>query len=409
LPLSACDMSQGDGRLIENLVYFGRTLRAAGLPVGPGKLIDAVEALRTVGLSRRDDFYWALHSVLVSRRDQRPIFDQAFHLFWRNPQLLERMMSLVLPSFNAPEEKDKDEIARRLAEALAAESSQEPPPLEETEIDTVLTWSDREVLRTTDFEKMSALEEAEAKRAIAALHFAIRPVSVRRYRADPGGSRIDPRGSLRATLRQGGGAIPLRFRERRKRRPPLVVLCDISGSMARYSRLFLYFIHRAANEHDRFHAFLFGTRLTNITRALRSRDVDEAVAEVSSQVVDWSGGTRIGACLAEFNRLWSRRVLAQGAIVLLITDGLDREGGTGLAAEMARLKRSCRRIIWLNPLLRYDLYEPKAMGARAILPYVDEFRPVHNLESLDALADALSRPAVAHLARPDVRPRLTAV
>src|SRR5438477_3022924 len=144
-------MNNRDGRLIENLIYFGRTLRAAGLPVGPGKLIDAVEALRAVGVSRRDDFYWALHSVLVSRRDQRPIFDQAFHLFWRNPQLLERMMGMLLPGLNAPDQKPKDEIARRLAEALTAEHNHEPPDLEETEIDTVLTWSSREVLKQIDF------------------------------------------------------------------------------------------------------------------------------------------------------------------------------------------------------------------------------------------------------------------
>ncbi len=408
MPRRTAKMSQSDGRLIENLVYFGRTLRAAGLPVGPGKLIDAVEALRTVGLARRDDFYWALHAVLVSRRDQRPLFDQAFHLFWRNPQLLERMMGLTLPRLDTSEEKDRTEIARRLAEAMAAERGPETRPLEETEIDAALTWSDREVLRRMDFDKMSTAEETEAKRAIAALRLAIHPAPTRRYRSDPGGSRIDPQGSLRATLRQGSGAIPLRFRERRKRRPPLVVLCDISGSMGRYSRLLLHFIHRAARDHGRFHAFLFGTRLTNITRALRSRDVDEAVAEVSSAVADWSGGTRIGACLAEFNRMWSRRVLGQGAIVLLITDGLDREGGAGLSAETARLARSCRRLIWLNPLLGYDLYEPKAMGARAILPYVDEFRPVHNLESLSALAEALSRPMGPHPVKPDVRPRLDA-
>jgi uncharacterized protein with von Willebrand factor type A (vWA) domain len=209
-------------------------------------------------------------------------------------------------------------------------------------------------------------------------------------------------------LRQGSGAIPLRFRERRTRRPPIVVLCDISGSMGRYSRMLLHFIHRAAAGHDRFQAFLFGTRLTNATRPLRNRDVDEALAELTGAVADWSGGTRIGACLAEFNRLWSRRVLGQGAIVLLITDGIDREGGEGLAAEMARLHRSCRRLIWLNPLLRWQFYEPKAMGARAILPYVDEFRPVHNLESLADLADALSKPAASPAARPQVRPRLDA-
>jgi hypothetical protein len=401
-------MDSSDGRLIENLVLFGRALRAAGLPIGPGRLIHAVEALRTVGLSRRDDFYWALHSVLVSRRDQRPLFDQAFHLFWRNPQLLERMMSLMLPSFRTPEEPEREEIARRLAEAMTGERAADTPPVEETQVDATLTWSDRELLRHMDFEKMSAAEEAAAKRAIAALHLAVRPMATRRYRPDPGGSRIDARASLRASLRQGSGAIPLRFRERRKRRPPIVVLCDISGSMGRYSRMLLQFIHRAAASHDRFHAFLFGTRLTHATRALRHRDVDEALAELSGAVADWSGGTRIGSCLAEFNRLWSRRVLAQGAIVLLITDGIDRDGGEGLAAEMARLRRSCRRLIWLNPLLRWEHYEPKTMGARAILPYVDEFRPVHNLDSLVELADALKRPAASPAARPQVRPRLDA-
>jgi uncharacterized protein with von Willebrand factor type A (vWA) domain len=253
-----------------------------------------------------------------------------------------------------------------------------------------------------DFEKMSGVEEAAAKRAIAALRLAIRPEQTRRYRAHAAGARIDPRGSLRASLRQGSGAIPLRFRERRRRRPPLVVLCDISGSMGRYSRMLLHFLHRAAGDTDRFVAFLFGTRLSNVTRALRHRDADEAVARVSGAVPDWSGGTRIGACLAEFNRLWSRRVLAQGAIVLLITDGLDRDAGNGLAIEMARLRRSCRRLIWLNPLLRYEAYEPRAMGARAILPYVDEFRPVHNLESLSDLAEALARPAPDP--KPQVRP-----
>jgi uncharacterized protein with von Willebrand factor type A (vWA) domain len=401
-------MDATNGRLIENLIYFGRTLRAAGLPVGPGKLIDAAEALRTIGLSRRDDFYWTLHSVLVSRRDQRPLFDQAFHLFWRNPQLLERMMGLMLPRFRGPEEQHREEIARRLAEAMAGERASDAPPVEKAEIDAALTWSDREIFRHMDFEKMSAAEEAAAKRAIAALHLAIRPAATRRYRSDPGGPRIDPRGSLRASLRQGSGAIPLRFRERRSRQPPLVVLCDISGSMGRYSRMLLHFIHRAATGTDRFHAFLFGTRLTNATRALRNRDVDDALKELTGAVSDWSGGTRIGACLAEFNRLWSRRVLGQGAMVLLITDGIDRDGGRGLAAEMARLRRSCRRLIWLNPLLRWEQYEPRAMGARAILPYVDEFRPVHNLESLADLAEALSRPAASTTARPQVRPRLDA-
>jgi uncharacterized protein with von Willebrand factor type A (vWA) domain len=317
------------------------------------------------------------------------------------------MMALLLPQLNMPDEKHRrEELARRLAEALAGEAATPPAhePEEELEFDATMTWSSREILQQMDFEQMSQAELAEARRAIAALHLSIRPVPTRRYRLHPSGARIDPRGSLRAALRQGSGAIPLRFRERRMRRPPLVILCDISGSMGRYSRMLLHFIHRAARDHDRVHAFLFGTRLTNITPALRARDVDEALAEVAGAVEDWSGGTRIGACLAEFNRRWSRRVLGQGAIVLLITDGLDREAGPDLAREAERLGKSCRRLIWLNPLLRYDRYEPKAFGARAILPYVDEFRPVHSLDSLSDLAAALSHPPTTAL-MPQVRPR----
>src|SRR6185369_2536727 len=175
--------------------------------------------------------------------------------------------------------------------------------------------------------------------------------------------------------------------------PPLVVLCDISGSMSRYSRLFLHFMHSTTNDRDRVYTFVFGTRLTNITRYLRYRDVDLALDRVAEIVADWSGGTRIGKCLAEFNRLWSRRVLGQGAVVLFVSDGLDRDAASGLAREMERLHKSCRRLIWLNPLLRYDRFQPKSLGIRAILPHVDEFRPAHNLASLAELVAALNGPA----------------
>jgi hypothetical protein len=194
-------------------------------------------------------------------------------------------------------------------------------------------------------------------------------------------------------LRSGGGIIPLQRRRRRRRNPPLVVLCDISGSMSRYSRMILHFLHAVTNDRDRVFTFLFGTRLTNVTRYLRYKDVDEALDRCTEAVEDWSGGTRIGHTLHEFNMRWSRRVLSQGAVVLLITDGLDRDAAEGLGPEIERLHKSCRRLIWLNPLLRYDRYEAKSLGARALLPHVDEFRPVHNLESLGQLADALSRPA----------------
>ena len=383
------------GRLLENLMFFARTLRAAGLPIGPGRVIEALRAVETVGIGRREDFYWTLHSVFVNRQDQRPIFDQAFHVFWRNPQLLERMMAMLLPSIGAPEEADRgEEISRRLAEALKAERGDgegEAPEEEELEIDAAMTYSARELLQQTDFEKMSVEELAQAKRLVSRMTLPIMDLPTRRFAPDPHGRRIDMRATLRAALRSGG--LPaLRRRNPRRRHPPLVIICDISGSMSRYSRIVLHFMHAVTNDRDRVFAFLFGTRLTNITRLLRHRDVDIALDRVAKSVEDWSGGTRIGHCLAEFNAKWSRRVLGQGAVVLFISDGLDRDIGEGLEREMERLHKSCRRLIWLNPLLRYDAYEPKSMGARAIMPHIDDFRPVHNLESLADLGAVLTAP-----------------
>lgn len=392
--------AEGGGKLVENLMHFGRTLRAAGLPVGPGKVLDAVEAVRVAGIVNRRDFYWTLHAVFVNRRDQREIFDQAFHVFWRNPRLLERMMQMIVPEFRGDPDEDREkgeEMNRRLAEALKSESPADgearEPEEQEIELDAAMTWSDRELLREMDFEKMSAEEIQRAKQVIRDMRLPIAEIKTRRFRPAPHGRRLDLRRTMSATMRSGGDEIDLQRRKRRTRRPPLVVLCDISGSMSRYSRMLLHFMHAITNDRDRVHTFLFGTRLTNVTRYLRHTDVDEALVQVGDVVNDWSGGTRIGHCLHEFNRYWGRRVLTQGAIVVLITDGLDREVGAGLNKEMERLHKSCRRLIWLNPLLRYDGFAPKSQGVRAILPHVDDFRPVHSLESLEQLADAIGRPA----------------
>jgi uncharacterized protein with von Willebrand factor type A (vWA) domain len=381
-------------RLAENVMFFARTLRAAGLPIGPGRVIDALRAIEAVGIGTREDLYWTLHAVFVNRRDQQPLYDQAFHIFWRNPQLLEKMLQTMLPSVSVPrDEAEKgEEILRRLAEALAGRQNEQPgqEPEDKIEFDAAMTFSARELLQGMDFEKMSNAEMEEAKRMIASMRLPIMALPTRRFFPDRRGRRVDIRATLRASLR-GGGTIPLQYKRRRRRHPPLVVLCDISGSMSRYSRMMLHFMHAITNDRDRVHCFLFGTRLNNITRTLKQRDVDVALAKVAAKVEDWSGGTRIGGCMAEFNAVWSRRVLGQGAVVLLITDGLDREGAQGLAEEMERLHKSCRRLIWLNPLLRFEGYEPKAQGAQAILPHVDDFRPVHNLESIAELGAVLSR------------------
>ena len=382
-------------RLAENIMHFARVLRAAGLPVGPGKVLDGVRAVIAAGVGSREDFYWTLFAVFVNRQDHREIFDQAFHIFWRNPRILERMLHMLMPQVEVEmDPSQNDAVSRRVAEALAKGEGAEVPQAEaeeEIEFDAALTYSAREVLQGMDFESMSADEVTQAKAIIARMRLPIMAVPTRRLSPDPHGRRVDMRASLRAALRSSGG-VPLRHRSPKQRHPPLVVLCDISGSMSRYSRMFLHFMHAITNDRDRVHTFVFGTRLTNITRHLRHRDVDIALEKVAEDVEDWSGGTRIGHCLHDFNADWSRRVLGQGAVVLMISDGLDRDAGEGIGGEVERLHKSCRRLIWLNPLLRYAGFEPKSKGIRALLPHVDDFRTVHNLASLGDLAAALSRP-----------------
>jgi len=393
-----------DGKLAQNITHFARALRRAGLPIGPGRVLDAVRAVEVAGFTERADFYWTLHACFVNRPEQRAVFDQVFRLFWRDPRYLDHMMSLLLPAVHGVQEERAAAAAeKRAAEALLdgarpdlPKRSEAPPEETEIEIDASATMSAEERLRRLDFELMSVTEVAEAKRMLARLSLPVRPLVTRRAMAAQGGRQIDMRRSLRGSLRQGGEITRLALKKPRPRWPNLVVLCDISGSMSQYSRLVLHFIHAVANRRGqgwaRVHGFTFGTRLTNITRHLRTRDVDAALAAAGAEAQDWSGGTRIGACLGDFNRDWSRRVLGQGAVVLLITDGLDRDDAGLLAAQMERLHLSCRRLIWLNPLLRWDGFAPKAQGIRAMLPHCDAFRAAHSITSLEALGAVISDP-----------------
>ena len=348
-------------------------------------------------LRSRDDFYWTLHAVFVKRREHREIFDQAFHVFWKKPKMLDQLMQLLFHQITrSADDKAKKAGFRRLAEAMfdtvETQSRREERP-ESLEFDATFSHSAVEMLRAKDFEQMTVDEQARAKRAIERLKLNRTETRTRRYRPARQGERIDLRRTLKGSLRAGGHLIDLERRERQRHEPPLVVLCDISGSCSNYSRMFLHFLHALTNDRDRVSVFLFGTRLTNITRELKRRDVDEAMSKVSAVVKDWSGGTRIGASLREFNFRWARRVLTQGAHVLIMTDGLDREDSGVLESEMVRLKRSARRLVWFNPLLRYDGFEPRASGIKAMLPYVDEFRPVHSLDSLEDLARTLAEPS----------------
>lgn len=377
--------------LPNNIMHFARILRRAGLPIGPGKVLAALQALPLINIANKDDVYWALHAVFVDKHAQSEIFELAFARFWRAPSQANDDLSLIDQAQKQRGDQDVRPASRRISDAFAdqaiaqTKSDNGEPPAS----DVVASWSASEKLRSQDFETMSTAEMAEAKRLMAVLRLPIPSVRTRRFVASNFGPRIDLRATMRASLGTGE-LIQLKRRARGQRHPPLVVLCDISGSMAAYARMLLHFLHAITNDRDRVHVFLFGTRLTNVTRELKHRDPDVALARVGRSVQDWSGGTRIGEALRTFNQHWSRRVLGQGAVTLLITDGLDRDGGEGLAIEAQRLQRSSRRLIWLNPLLRYAGFEPKSAGILAILPHVDEFRPAHNLDSLAALIAALA-------------------
>jgi len=387
------------GLIADNVVGFARALREAGVPVGPGGVIDALQALRLIDIGHRSDVYATLEAIFVKRHEHSLIFAQAFDLFFRADQeWMHLLESVPLPDHARPKPKP---ASRRVQEAMAQDRAAPPSPDEEQELR--LSPSDQEILQKKDFAQMSAAEIAEATRAIALMKLPQAELRTRRFTPDRRGRKLDLRRTLRGSLRTGGDIVDLRRLGVIDKPAPIVALLDISGSMSEYTRLFLHFLHAITDARKRVSVFLFGTRLSHVTRALRARDPDEALASCSALVEDWAGGTRIATSLQAFNKLWARRVLGQGAIVLLISDGLEREADDRLAFEMDRLHRSCRRLIWLNPLLRYSGFEPRAQGIRLMLPHVDEFRPVHSLSSIADLIAALSA-APAQQPRDTIRP-----
>ena len=388
LPQGERVAEQAAGRLAENILYFARALRAAGIPVGPGAVLDALAALQAAGVGTREDFYWTLHAVFVKRHEHSVLFDQAFRIFFRRRGYVDQLLAMMLPQ--APNTPQKPQAgATRIHEALFSGLDDKLKREREVELDTRMTVSDREILQKKDFAQMTGAEIAAAKEAMKRLVLPLAEVRTRRLAPHRHGHLIDIRRTLRASMKGGGDFIDLRYIGPKTKAPPIVALLDISGSMSQYSRIFLHFLHALTDARKRVHTFLFGTRLTNVTRALRERDPDDALAACSACVADWSGGTRIASSLRAFNKLWARRVHTQGAVLLLITDGLERDADDTLAFEIDRLHRSCRRLVWLNPLLRFEGFEARARGIRTMLPHVDEFRPIHNLESMGALVAAL--------------------
>ncbi|MGB5048260.1 MAG: VWA domain-containing protein [Caldilineaceae bacterium] len=374
------------GHLLPNIVHFGRLLRGLNIPVTPAQMLDFVAALEVVDLRRREDVQESARAIFVSRREHLALFDEAFALFWRarpTSQIPPIDLGKLLKRQPGAEEQYRL-IARSAAESQPRAEDDEPF------VDKLFTASEQEALRHKDFARMSNYELAQVKEFMQALPWQPPLRRTHRRRPDRGGNQLDLRRTFRHNLRYGGESLRLAHRQRTIQRRRLVVLCDISGSMDRYARVLLQFLYGLSRSLDQVEAFVFSTRLTRITRQLQRRSIDEALDQAAQAVHDWAGGTRIGEAIHAFNFEWGRRVLGQGAVVMVISDGWDRGEPAQLDAEMARLHRSCHRLIWLNPLLGSPTYQPLTRGIQAALPHVDDFLPVHNLVSLEQLAQILA-------------------
>ena len=406
-PLTEEEMMRGD-LILARLVDFTRFLWELGFDIGPGRVVELAESLALINIASQDEFYTLLKVSLVSKHEQQILFDLAFAYFWRIPTAssapnLEAQLEAAAQrrSLALPEHRRQESDQRVVHSSLMPDPTQRHPYSrlndarrprprdDDDDVERSQTWSADEVLRHKDFEQFSYEELQEARELIAKMRWRLGERRTRRLRPSRHGRQLDLRQTLRRSLRTDGEPIVLARRRPRMKPRPLVILCDISGSMSLYSRLLLHFVHTVSNGLSNVETFLFGTRLTRITRQLARRDVDDAVSHVTRSVQDWSGGTRIGDSLRMFNRQWSRRVLGRGAVVLIISDGWDRGDVRVLAEEMARLHRNSHRLIWLNPLLGHEDYRPVTAGMRAALPYIDAFLPANNLDSLLALGHAL--------------------
>ena len=375
------------GQLLRNIVLFGRLLRALGMEVTPTQILDLVEGLKHIDLGCREDFKNTARTILVNQYDHLALFDRAFDLFWQAREKNELALLDVSELNSQPPAEEEGVSSGETGREEGGSEEKETQP----EVETAYTYSAVEALRHKDFAELTPEELAEVKRLLQAMAWDLERRRTRRKAPALLGRYPDMRRTLRLNLRYGGEPLKLAWRRRKQKRRPLVVICDISGSMQRYTRVLLKFIYVISNGLEKVEAFVFSTRLTRVTRYLKVGDIDAALDGVTAAVCDWAGGTRIGESLKTFNYEWGRRVLGQGAIILVISDGWDRGNINLLRREMNRLQLSCRRLIWLNPLLGSPNYKPLTRGIQTALPYVDDFLPVHNLKSLEELGLLLER------------------
>jgi len=375
-------------KLLENILRFIRLLRNSGIKIGNQSSIDALNSIKILKIGNRNEFYWALHSNLIYRNEDKEIFDQCFHLFWQNPKILQQMFNLLLPQIGtqkAPTTNKKQ--LKRISDNIQKQNKDiEKEKKEEIIFDSKMSWSNKSALNTKDFEMMSLKEIKQAEKEIKKFLIKSKTQISRRWKKNNQSSKISTKYTIKKSVKNNG-IIHLAFKDRIKKFKPLVILIDISGSMESYSRIMLFLSHMLIQQHKNVEIFTFGTKLTRITKFLKNKDVDDSLDKVGKFVNDWAAGTKITSSIKDFNFNWSRRILTQNQTLLLITDGLERDDSQNLDFEINRLSLFTNNIIWLNPLLRYEKFEPKVNSIKTILRHVDKHVPIHNINSIKRLVE----------------------
>ena len=380
-------------KLDKNVIFFARLLRASGISLSSDSILEAIESIKLVGIENKKSFFYALQTCLIKRPEDMKIFAQAFSLFWQNPKFRDRIRELLLPQTRMQgAEEEKEELAKRIQDTLSTPENSKSRVVEEETllIDTSGTASDNQLFKDKDFEMMSKDELQMASQSIKELLIKIPRRPFRRSENSSLGKQVSTRESLREAKRNFGSVLPKLVKKKEVSRP-VIVLLDISGSMENYSRMMIHFVHNLMQRHKKVHAFLFGTKLTNISFHIKNKDIDVALKEISKATNDWAGGTRIRDSIFTFNKKWIRRVSSSNSIIFLITDGLDRDHSTDLFNQMERLQKSCYKLVWLNPLLRFKDFLPKSISIKRILLNVDAFLPIHSIESMQNLTSLISK------------------
>ena len=380
-------------KLDKNIIFFARLLRASGISIGSGSILDSIESVKLIEFTKKSTFFYALQTSLIKRPEDMKIFEQAFHLFWQNPRFQDRIRDLLLPQTQLTgNQEEKEELAKRIQETLAKPQNpkSEIDKQEKLLIDASGTASETQIFKEKDFEMMSGEELKKASQSIKEILIKMPKKPFRRFEKNSLATKISIRSSLKEAKKNFGLVIP-KFVKKKDKPRSVVVLIDISGSMENYSRMMIHFVHNLRQHHKQVSAFLFGTKLTNITNQLKNKDIDVALKEVSKATNDWAGGTRIRDSIFLFNKTWVRRVSSSSSLIFLISDGLDRDHNTDLFNQMERLQKSCYKLVWLNPLLRFKDFLPKSISIKRILLNVDAFLPIHSVESIQNLTSSIAK------------------